>query len=311
MANEEHVWILLEDVVAWNQWRKENPNTRPDLAGATLNGANLMEADLCRSNLRGAKLRFAELRGAYLRSADLSGAHLNSAELSGADFIDADLSKANLTGARIGLTTFAAVDFSGAIGLDLIQHEAPSFVGIDTILRSKDSIPDIFLRGVGLPDQFILYARSLAATAIEFYSCFISCSSKDRPVVERLWTDLQAKGVRCYYALEDMRIGDLIRPRIDEAIRRYDKLLLVLSEHSLADTQVSDQVEAALEKEQRQRKTVIFPITLDDAVLDSDEAWAGKVRRERYIGDFRQWKNHDAYQVAFERLLRVLKAEGG
>jgi hypothetical protein len=30
----------------------------------------------------------------------------------------------------------------------------------------------------------------------------------------------------------------------------------------------------------------------------------------RAIGDFTRWKDHDAYQKAFERLLRDLKAEG-
>jgi hypothetical protein len=32
--------------------------------------------------------------------------------------------------------------------------------------------------------------------------------------------------------------------------------------------------------------------------------------RQRHAGDFRQWKQHDAYQKAFDRLLRDLKAEG-
>lgn len=108
-----------------------------------------------------------------------------------------------------------------------------------------------------------------------------------------------------------MKIGERIRPRIDEFIRLHDKLLLVLSEQSLASTWVTDEVEAALEKERRQGKMVLFPITLDDAVWDTDQAWAAKVRRERHIGDFRRWKDHDAYQATLERLLRDLKAEGG
>jgi len=32
------------------------------------------------------------------------------------------------------------------------------------------------------------------------------------------------------------------------------------------------------------------------------------LRRARHIGDFRAWKDHDAYQKSFERLLRDLKA---
>lgn len=43
--------------------------------------------------------------------------------------------------------------------------------------------------------------------------------------------------------------------------------------------------------------------------MDTDAAWAASIRRTRHIGDFTRWKDHDAYQKAFERLLRDLKAE--
>ena len=67
-------------------------------------------------------------------------------------------------------------------------------------------------------------------------------------------------------------------------------------------------VEAALEKERKQNKLVLFPIRLDDTVMETDQAWAASLRRTRHIGDFRAWKDHDAYQKSFERLLRDLKA---
>ena len=58
----------------------------------------------------------------------------------------------------------------------------------------------------------------------------------------------------------DMRIGDGIRPRIDESIRVHDKLLLVLSEFSLASTWVKKEVETAFEQEAQQNKLISFPI---------------------------------------------------
>ena len=39
------------------------------------------------------------------------------------------------------------------------------------------------------------------------------------------------------------------------------------------------------------------------------QAWAADIRKQRHIGDFTCWKDHDAYQKAFARLLRDLKAE--
>jgi len=116
--------------------------------------------------------------------------------------------------------------------------------------------------------------------------------------------------VRCWFAPEDMKIGDRIRQTIDEAVRLYDKLLLVLSEHSIDSDWVEDEVEAAYEEERRRKKTVMFPIRLDTAVRDTEQAWAAKIRCTRHIGDFSRWKDHDAYHKAFERLLRDLKAEG-
>src|SRR5262249_39107955 len=152
------------------------------------------------------------------------------------------------------------------------------------------------------------YLPSFLNAPIHFYSCFVSYSSKDQEFVERLYADLQNKGVRCWFAPEDLKIGDKFRTRIDESIRIYDKLLLILSEHSIASDWVEKEVETALEKEGKLKRTVLFPVRLDDTVLESETGWAADVRRTRHIGDFRRWKEHDAYQKTFERLLRDLKA---
>ena len=151
--------------------------------------------------------------------------------------------------------------------------------------------------------------RSLVDRPIDFYSCFISYSSKDQGFAEQLYTDLQSKGVRCWFAQEDLKIGDKIRHRIDESIHLYDRLLLVLSEYAVASQWVEQEVETALEKERKERRIVLFPIRLDNAVMEIEGGWPALIRNTRNIGDFTFWKDHDAYQVVFERLLRDLKAE--
>jgi hypothetical protein len=161
-----------------------------------------------------------------------------------------------------------------------------------------------------VPEDFITYMKSLVGKAIEFYSCFISYSSQDDAFARRLHADLQQKGVRCWFAPEDLKIGDKFRMRIDESIRIYDKLMVVLSQNSIESTWVEKEVETAFEKEQREKKVVLFPIRLDDAVMVTDQPWAADIRRTRHIGDFRAWKDHDQYQKSFERLLRDLKAQG-
>ena len=71
-GNEDHIARLKSGVAAWNAWRDENPNIRPDLIGADLTKADLTEADLF-----AAKLDAACLSEAQLGRADLSGALLS------------------------------------------------------------------------------------------------------------------------------------------------------------------------------------------------------------------------------------------
>lgn len=88
----------------------------------------------------------------------------------------------------------------------------------------------------------------------------------------------------------------------------HDKLLLVLSKHSVASNWVEQEVETALERERKEKRTVLFPIRLDEAVMKVESGWPVLIRNARHIGDFRKWKDHDSYQKSFERLLRDLKA---
>jgi hypothetical protein len=104
-----------------------------------------------------------------------------------------------------------------------------------------------------------------------------------------------------------MPIGAKIIDAIDEAIRLRDKVLLILSEHSVASDWVEEEVTRALDEERSRKTTVLFPIRVDDAVLNTKEAWARGLRIQRNIGDFHRWKDHDAYQKALERMLRDLK----
>jgi hypothetical protein len=85
----------------------------------------------------------------------------------------------------------------------------------------------------------------------------------------------------------------------------------VLSRDSIRSPWVEKEVEAAFERERREKRIVLFPIRLDDEVVHTDESWAADIRRTRHIGDFTKWENHSDYRKAFDRLLRDLKAVPG
>jgi hypothetical protein len=139
-----------------------------------------------------------------------------------------------------------------------------------------------------------------------FYSCFISYASPDFALATRLHGDLERRGVQCWLATEDLKIGNKIRPTIDEAIRNSERLLLILSEASIRSEWVEFEVESAMEKEQISRKTMLFPIMADRSVLISETAWAAGIRRTRHIGDFCDWQTRQEYDLAFAKLLRDL-----
>ncbi len=115
--------------------------------------------------------------------------------------------------------------------------------------------------------------------------------------------------MRCWFAPEDLKIGERFRTRIDESIRVHDKLLLLLlSEHSVSSAWIEQEVETALAKEQEKRESVLFPIRLDDAVMEIKTGWPALVKNTRHIGDFCQWEDSNKYQKVFQRLLNDLRA---
>ena len=294
-----------------------------DLGWADLSWVNLREANLTSAKLHGADFRGADLGWAKLHGADLHGANLSGANLSGTDFSTANLSevnliwanlsqanvsKANISLAAIGYTIIGDIDLSNISGLESVIHYWPSTIGIDTIFRSAGKIPHKFLEDAGVPDIFIEYMGSLTGQAFQYYSCFISHSTKDKEFANRIYADLRKEGVRCWFAPEDMKIGDKIFDSIDKSIRIMDKLLLILSKESIGSEWVEDEVITAFEEERKRNTTVLFPIRLDNSVMDTDEAWAAKLRN-RHIGDFTNWKEHDDYLLAFKRLLRDLQTK--
>ncbi len=325
MANPEHLAVLEQGVKAWNKWRETNLGTLPDLRRAKFTFPEFHSLVLTLDELRnqgdpygrptgahfsGVDLSFADLHFADLLFADLSAADLHFADLGGANLSGAKLSGANLEEAKFGATVIANVDLSEVRGLETVRHHSPSSVGIDTIYKSKGKIPEVFLRGCGVPEELIAYIPSLigATKPIEFYSAFISYSSKDEEFAQRLHSRLRDDRVRVWFAPEDLKIGDKFHEAIDEAIRVYDKLMVVLSSSSMSSAWVDREVRTALKEEGRRNQTVLFPIRVDDAVMDTTQQWAYDLKQGRHIGDFTKWKDHDAFEKTYARLLRDLSA---
>jgi len=101
MANEEQLELIKQGTNAWNKWREEHANTRPDLIEANLGAANLSGANLTDANLFGAYLFDTDLTGVNLSRANLSAANLSEANLTYVRLVHTNLENANLSGGRI------------------------------------------------------------------------------------------------------------------------------------------------------------------------------------------------------------------
>jgi len=326
--------------VEWNEWQATNPkDVLLDLRDAMLNKSQLSHLNLeyidftdasfieceavsaklnhsmfARTNFSGSNLSNALLEGADLSDANLAGVNLAGVSFRGSYLVGTNLMGANIAGANFEEawllnTIFAGVDLGKVVNLQSCRHLGPCVVDLKT-LQMSGNIPLKFLRGVGLPDTLIDYLPSLLNEAIQHYSCFISYSSKDQEFADRLYADLQDKGVRCWFAPHDLAIGAKTWDAIDEAIRLRDKLLLVLSKNSIRSDWVEDEVSKAYAEERSRKEPVLLPIRIDDVVMATNEAWAAKLRDQRNIGNFLNWKQHDSYRENLERLLRDLKKRG-
>jgi uncharacterized protein YjbI with pentapeptide repeats len=333
MAKPEHIQLVQRE--NRNRGKAEHPANILDLSKARLSEADLREADLRRANLREADLRganlssadlsWANLRGANLRGANLCGANLRWASLSGADltgtnFSKADLSEANLSKTRLSETNFGAVYLRDAKGLAECSFEGPCILDIRAIQQSG-MLPLPFLRGCGLSDSFIEYLPSLLNEAIQLFSCFISYSHKDKSFAKRLFDTLQGRDIRCW--LDEKRIGATDnmydQDPADRTIRIWDKILLCCSKDSLSSSWVDNEIDAALEKEEKlmkergRKNVVLIPLDLDGHLRSGQ--WQGSkagLMRSRMVADFRGWnRNHERFEAEVRRVILALRIDGG
>lgn len=307
-----------------------------NLEGVNLQGSNFIAAYLMGANFEGANLEGVNLEGVNLSNANLGGADLTKANLSEANLFNANLRRASLKAACLSRVAFNSTkmlmtnfekssmfgtflgdcDLSQAFGLDKVVHIGPSSIGIDTIMKSRGNIPISFLKGCGVTQEVIDNILPLSkGTTLEFYSCFISYSTKDEMFAEKLKNDLMAKNVRCWYFPDDAKWGRDIYDNIDQAVRLYDKLVIICSKNSLNSEPVLREIDRGLQKEKRQKepgmptKRVLFPIAIDSYFFDDWDHYLKPDLQRITVGDFRSWKDPDEYKKAFDRLLEGLNKE--
>jgi len=325
MANLEHVEILKQGVAAWNSWRAKD-NIVPDLSdenfvnyeleGMNFEGARLHSVMFNAAKLKGARFMGARVIGSSFVAANLANADFTHAQLDYVSFNSAYMVGANFSKSELGYTSFANTLLLDATNLETCLHLAPSSIDLNTLMRSG-MLPEKFLKGCGLLDEFIKNIPSYLGQANKFPSCFISYATKDEEFARLLRKRMTDAGIQTWFAPEDLRGGRKQYEQIFEAIDDHDRLLLVLSEHSIERDWVMTEIRKAREMEKKQKRRKLFPIMLcnfetlrDWTCFDADSGKDLAVEvREYFMIDFSNWKNHDAFESAFARLKKDLAAE--
>jgi uncharacterized protein YjbI with pentapeptide repeats len=326
VANAEHVARVRSGAEATWSVRHE----RLDLRDADLSGVRLRGAMLDHADLRGARLVGADFTGTRLQESNLAGAQLiratcddvrmggsslanallcsasfrrailvrcdlTHANLAGADLESARLTHARLAGAVLNRTKLVDAVLHDVSGLDQVNHQGPSELGTQALLRFGNEMPTSFLRGVGLSDGLIRYLPAIIASSrpIDFCSVFICAASCDAELATRLHNDLQAASVRCWFRRPSPDFADM-----DSVIHLYERSIVLCSERSLNDPLV--QAELLASRRDGNRNVLL---RLDNASM---ELTPGTL-----ICDFREWQNFRSYVAAIDALLQVLNGGDG
>jgi hypothetical protein len=187
-------------------------------------------------------------------------------------------------------------------------------------------LPEAFLRGCGLSDVEIEFARlynpdlpneeinkivyriyDLRATrAIQVSPLFISYSHADKPFVDHLDSALVEKGIRFWRDIHDATAGRL-ETQIDRAIRQNPTILLILSKNSLNSDWVQHEVRKGRDLEKELGRDALCPVALDDSWKSAP--WPARIMEqimEYNILDFSGWDDETAFEAKFSKLLSGL-----
>lgn len=293
---------------------------------------DLRGAGLWRANLSSANLSGANLSGAVLDETSLTDADLSHSNLREATFLTTNLCRANLVGADLSGAKFSAVicadlNLSSVIGLDIIVHSGPSTLGLDTLYKSRGTIPVEFLRGCGFSEWETMTARlyepdltdeaadtliyelrrSRVGSAIQIRRLFISHSYHDSAFIGALEPKLNAHGIRFWRDTHDLKVGRL-EAQLTRAISLNATVLLVLSENSVKSDWDEWEAANARKLEKTLNRDVLCPITLDNAWRTCQ--WPGPLRRQiedYHVLDFSRWRDASWRDGQFAKLIEGLQ----
>ena len=292
------------------------------LSEANLSGADLTNANLDRTNLDRANFSGADLTGASFNGANLSRTNLSEATLNEADFYEAVLNDvitgdANFHNCIIGYTVFQNCAMDAALGLDSIRHDAPSTIGLDTLLRSRGALPESFILGSGIPVAVVGIQDSVSDAPVTTLEVHISCANGDIEFARQLEDNLRDQGVRTWVFAEGFRGNPLVDRRassgeeeIERWVRHYDRLIVVCTAAGLDSETVRNDITAAQESENTNDRWTMFLVDADGTMASGRSRAARLLKEDHRVFDLAgQSAGSEEYQTALAELIENLREE--
>ena len=295
---------------------------RADLLRCDLIDVDFTQTNLGRADLTASNLARSRLSGANLYRTNLTMANLSYANLTGANLIYANLSRSNLhetdfSDTTCGYTTWTNCNLTTTLGLESVHHAAPSDIDLGThafSLESPDAghlqiARDFFRQSGGSDDAFGRITTLLNTTPSIFQNCYLLHAEIDRDFALQLSHDLNHNGAKCWLFSEIHSLSEDVEFHLENALRAYDKIIVICSLEGLHDRTVLRQVAHVIQPEtmiQEHPKSSIFAVTRDDYLMTEWTNTLKPLLLDGYIADFRSSSN---YGREISRLAHALKSE--
>ena len=124
---------------------------------------------------------------------------------------------------------------------------------------------------------------------------FLSHSSKDKPFIRQLATDLKKNGVGVWLDEQKIAVGDSIVERVGQGLAESDYFILAMSNNSVSSPWVAKELNQALVSEIEQREVKILPLKLDSCEIPT-------LLKDKKYADF-----SSQYQAGLDELLIAIK----
>jgi hypothetical protein len=279
MASAEHLSRLLKSVSVWNEWRRANLGVRLDLSSADLTNQDIRNADLTDTLLCNAR------------------------------FLDTRLDGARFDGACLNGAIFCSTDLTHVTGLNELERTNRVSADLETLLKSTGSLPESFVRLLGIPDEYLEHFLNLLRQKNQYRSCFISYSNEDQPFAEYLHYRLLNIGVSNWFAPSKLRVGEPFATAIIKAIAEHDHFLVVMSPHAFSSTWVGMEVNCAMQDLRSSAQNFILPVVIDQTTAQlskSAPGWANDIYQKTHIEDFNSWQVSEVFERRFSQMINVM-----